>query len=358
MKQRLGAALAARKASVLRFLRQPPMAFKAFSLIVASAMYGSAGYLYFERPDKPGLTWLDSLWWSVVTMTTVGYGDFFPTTQAGRFLVAYPVMLVGMAFVAFSLTTFAGFFIRAEALNRRGIIMGRPKNHTVICSFSANGTFARLMEALRASHTEHKGEVVLVDPDLEELEPHWVAMGVRFVRGDPAKQEALHRAGIQDAARAIVLAKRVGSPDCDHSTAAVCLTIAQLAPNVHTVAECLDPESRALLERAGCRSVVCVGDLAPGILAHEAGERGIARVLRELAVWGDALNNLFLVPYLGQKTATVGQLRACLRAQNATLLGLRLGDTVKLNPVDSEPVALGSAVVVMAQDRPNLNGFG
>ena len=41
-----------------------------------------AGYHFYE-----GMSWLDAFWWTLVTICTVGYGDFFPSTTLGRLLV-------------------------------------------------------------------------------------------------------------------------------------------------------------------------------------------------------------------------------------------------------------------------------
>lgn len=62
--------------------------------------FSSSGFMYFELADKPDLGWGDALWWSMVTMTTVGYGDFFPTTPGGRYVIGFPTMLFGISILA------------------------------------------------------------------------------------------------------------------------------------------------------------------------------------------------------------------------------------------------------------------
>jgi voltage-gated potassium channel len=56
---------------------------------------------------------IDGIWWSVVTLTTVGYGDVFPVTQAGR-LVAAVLMILGIGFVAFITATVAATFVDSD----------------------------------------------------------------------------------------------------------------------------------------------------------------------------------------------------------------------------------------------------
>ena len=57
--------------------------------------------LWFIERERPGSTmdsWGDALWWSLTTMTTVGYGDHVPVTTTGR-LIAAGVMLAGVAII-------------------------------------------------------------------------------------------------------------------------------------------------------------------------------------------------------------------------------------------------------------------
>jgi voltage-gated potassium channel Kch len=69
----------------------------ASALIVLAS--GSALWLVEgDRPDSTLRSWGDALWWSLSTITTVGYGDHVPVTTAGR-LIATAVMVVGVAVI-------------------------------------------------------------------------------------------------------------------------------------------------------------------------------------------------------------------------------------------------------------------
>jgi voltage-gated potassium channel len=77
-----------------------------------------AGGVAFHQAEG-GQSFWDGLYWSVTTMTTVGYGDLTPHSTAGR-IIALIVMLVGIGFVALVTGAVAQAFIAPRALPRDG----------------------------------------------------------------------------------------------------------------------------------------------------------------------------------------------------------------------------------------------
>ena len=74
------------------------------ALVILSLMFvylAACGIHYFEREVQPEAfgSILDSMWWAVVTLTTIGYGDVYPTTSAGKVFTAL-VALVGVGLIA------------------------------------------------------------------------------------------------------------------------------------------------------------------------------------------------------------------------------------------------------------------
>jgi voltage-gated potassium channel len=80
-------------------------------LALLTALGGGAAFASVEKGHS---TW-DGVWWSVTTMTTVGYGDLYPTTTEGRFL-AIVVMLVGIGFIAILTGAVAQRFLAADVM--------------------------------------------------------------------------------------------------------------------------------------------------------------------------------------------------------------------------------------------------
>lgn len=74
-------------------------------------LIGGASYAAVEKTQD--LSAWDGIWWAVTTVTTVGYGDSFPTTDIGR-VIAMAVMLVGIGFVALLTAFVADRFIRQD----------------------------------------------------------------------------------------------------------------------------------------------------------------------------------------------------------------------------------------------------
>jgi voltage-gated potassium channel len=72
-----------------------------------------AGAVQAEVDQGEFATFWDGVWWAVVTVTTVGYGDLYPTTVAGR-LVGIALMLLGIGFLAVLTATVSSRFVKAD----------------------------------------------------------------------------------------------------------------------------------------------------------------------------------------------------------------------------------------------------
>jgi len=81
------------------------------ALVAGSVMVaGAVAAYYAEHPVNPEFaTFGDSLWWAIVTMTTVGYGDIVPETTTGR-IAAVMIMITGVAVLGLLAGSLASFF--------------------------------------------------------------------------------------------------------------------------------------------------------------------------------------------------------------------------------------------------------
>ncbi len=93
-------------------------AWRAVAIITAAVTIAGGVLVRITDPDNFGSVW-DGLWWSIQTVTTVGYGDSVPTTLAGR-LVAALVMIGGIGFITVTTAAVASAFVEA-ARQRRSV---------------------------------------------------------------------------------------------------------------------------------------------------------------------------------------------------------------------------------------------
>lgn len=94
----------------------------ALGATVLITVLGSIGIYVFESGVSQTIQdYGDALWWSFVTVTTVGYGDISPTTNAGRF-IACILMLAGIGFLSMLTSTISTFFFNTLQNKKENII--------------------------------------------------------------------------------------------------------------------------------------------------------------------------------------------------------------------------------------------
>jgi voltage-gated potassium channel len=83
--------------------------------LLVITLVGMLGIAYFDS-----LSFADSLWWTIVTITTVGYGDIYPASFGGR-IVGVLLMLFGIGFLGMLTATLASTFIEERRQEERGV---------------------------------------------------------------------------------------------------------------------------------------------------------------------------------------------------------------------------------------------
>ncbi|MEX1366995.1 MAG: NAD-binding protein [Nannocystaceae bacterium] len=318
------------------------------ALLVA---FSSSGFMYFELPEKPDLAWDDAFWWSIVTMTTVGYGDYFPTTWGGRYVIGFPTMMFGISILGYLLSTVAAYLIEERSKELKGMSESKRHDHLLLIHYPGLARVQAVLTELRTDPKTADAHVVIIDDQLEELPQSLAAEGVRFVRGDASKESTLDRAGFREARFAIILSQDPNDPHCDNSNLAAALTLEHLHPGIYTVAECIDPERIELLYKAGCDAVVCLTALATNLVVHELLDPGVQKVI------GEATNNLsgqniYVVDIELSGEATYIAARDAMEERGCAPLGLERSGRVVLNPGADTAVGEGDRMICIAPSRP------
>lgn len=227
----------------------------------------------------------DALWWAFVTAMTVGYGDKYPITWAGRFFAIW-LMAYGVLMMSFITAAIAAVMVERKMREDKGLGLIHLKGHFVICGWNRHAE--RILAEL--CHWKQPDLNVVLVCDLEEqavsdLAFKYPQANLRFVKGDFTQEVTLRRANIQGARAVILLADpgASGTPEsADQRTIIAALAVKTVAPNVVTCAELLDPVNREHLDRAKVDGVIVTGEYTGFLLANAAVSPGVPEAARDL----------------------------------------------------------------------------
>ncbi|MBI3976730.1 MAG: NAD-binding protein [Chloroflexi bacterium] len=292
------------------------------TLIIALIVLGALGvYVNEQNHETPTFTsYGEALWYAIVTMTTVGYGDFTPKTTAGR-LVGVVLMLGGIGLLSLFTATVASALVAQKIKEGRGLEAIRWRKHVLVCGW--NQYAERVLEGLFTS-TGGFAQVVLVN-ELPEATANDILfrhrdLDLHYVQGDPALETVLARANVRDARAAIVLADTAHGAGAasEERTTLVTLALKSLKPDIKVTAEALDLKSEAHLRRAGADDIVISGEFNGFLLSSAALAPGISQVVRGLLSHGDTVLRREAIPpeFVGR---TFGELFLALRSRHGFL---------------------------------------
>jgi len=202
---------------------------------------------------------LDALYMTIITISTVGFSEVHQISKAGR-LFTIVLVFFGVGFTLYIAAAVVQFMVEGRIriiLGRRRLEkkIDRMKNHYIVCGYG------RIGRVLCKNLKRKPLDLVVVEKN-PELTSMMDADGVLYISGDAADEENLIRAGIKRAKGLVA----VLASDADNVF--LVLTARQLDPDLLIIARASQEESKSKLRAAGANTVESPYDMGAASMAH------------------------------------------------------------------------------------------
>ena len=247
-----------------------------FSLVVYVIEYNAGNETFADM-------W-DAIYWGIVTVSTVGYGDITPITEHGKFLTA--VMIGGGMILAASLTGIFSAALVSRLMSVKGgdLKLEALENHIVICGW--NETAGEIVEQMISMGLDkEKGIVIITNVPRENFGiklPDYIG----YKKGDFVHDHILLDVAADKASDIIIVAEReegLSERNIDARTALAAMIISSINPEGNIYVEVLlDEDAEIFKKRMRVREVLIHGQLIGKILFSSILNPGATDLIKEL----------------------------------------------------------------------------
>jgi voltage-gated potassium channel len=215
--------------------------FKIIMALVVMVLIGVTGFHLIE-----GFSLVDSLYMTVITLSTVGYGEVSPMSPAGRMFSVF-LIIAGVSLVTYTVGTLTRLLIEGEMqqlFGRRRIMtkIAKLKDHYIICGYG------RIGQMVAKEFQQRPIPFVVIEND--EAKIHRMPANFPVVVGDASDEETLIAAGIERAKGLVTVLHS------DASNLFVTLSARDMNPSLMIIARYEEERTKNKLMRAGADKVV------------------------------------------------------------------------------------------------------
>ena len=309
-----------------------------FSVLLVAL--GTVGYMLIEKWSM-----LDSLYMTVITLSTIGYGEVHAVSQTGRIFTLVLIFL-GVGFFLYVIGNVVQFLVEG----RIRLVLGRFKldkkigqlnNHYIVCGYG------RMGRALGRYLTQKNLEFVAIEKNTDRI-PVMNQDGILYISGDATSEENLLKAGLKSASNLITA---LGT---DADNVFLVLLAKGLNPNLYVVARASQNASKMPLYTAGADIVVSPFDVGARRMAHAVLRPNVIRFL-ELA-FADESTDIHIEEVTVSESSTLVDvsLQESGIRQNYDLIILSIVNqdgTMVFNPSAITRISAGGSVIAVGSSE-------
>jgi len=282
------------------------------------------------------VSFLDSLYWTIISMTTIGYGDITPQTTYGRFL-AIAIALTGIGVYSTLASLMISYIVDTNIAKFQGLLSMKKKDHIVIIGW--NEASKECLDELRANNI--KEDVVIVSESS--------VYGHDYVMGELDDKEVLNKAGIDKAKYVII------STNDDSKAILITLIVRQLNPRATIIVKCIKDDNFDLLKHSGADFVILSEGFAGRLMASSIFESSVVMFFEDTSTCKYG-SDIFEIKWDGGDTKFIDIFVNLKNDKNLTIIGILRDGELITNPKSDFMVKKDDVLVAIGiQNIVNLH---
>ncbi|WP_298535037.1 TrkA family potassium uptake protein [uncultured Algibacter sp.] len=322
---------------LIRFFRTK--IYTAISLLILILLVGVMGYKFVS-----GYAWIDALYMTVITMTTVGFREVHPLDTESKIFTIF-LILASVVIVGYALSIITEYILskdHIEELKHKKMQkkIDGFKNHVVVCGYGRNGkqTVRKLLA--------HNRSFVVIEKD-KEMEERLQLDNVPYVIGNANEDAVLLQAGVDRASNFI------SALPSDADNLFVVLSTRQINKNINIISRASHESSYEKLKFAGANNVILPDKIGGDHMASLVVVPGLMEFIDNLSIVGESNINIEEVAveklYDSRKARTIKDLDL-RKKTGCTVIGYKdsNGDYT-VNPEAEMPLEPNSKIIVLGR---------
>lgn len=324
----------------LHHFNQSPLLFR-FFMFASTTVFFFGVIIHLIEPET-FTSIFNGVWWAIVTSSTIGYGDFVPSTITGK-VVAILLIIVGAGFVTTYFVTLSSATIERLQLKLNGGTTYMGANHLVIVGWNERS------KALITHYTKYKDrtQIVLIDNSVEQNPfPH---ERITFIKGKPYNDDTLQRAKVASANQILITANQhLDEADSDKEVVLTILSAKGLGEDVYCIAEILTNEQVKNAERAGADEIVRTNEQTSNLILNTLSSHGMSKSIESLLQEEDISHIHLEKMHEEWETKSFEELQSDFLKKRKIVIGIKRDEINLINPAPGLYLMAGDELILIS----------